>query len=100
MRSSSSAAIAARNFWELLCQNVARCYQPLRIQIRRQARSLQLQETLSLGDKRSLAIVRCGEERFLVGTAPGSVSLLATLPKIELGFENALHRSQAIEASK
>jgi flagellar biogenesis protein FliO len=105
MRSSSSAAaalpaLATQNFWNSLFKNIVRCCKPLRIRIRRAARTLQLQETLALGEKRSLAIVCCGEERFLIGSAPGSVSLLATLPKVEFEFENALRRTQAIETSK
>lgn len=47
---------------------------------RRQARrSLSLLEIQQLGDKRFVAVIRVGRQKFLVGGAQGSVSLLAEL---------------------
>ena len=43
-------------------------------------RSLQLCETLSLGEKRFIAVVQVGTQQFLVGGAGNSVSLLTDLP--------------------
>lgn len=40
---------------------------------------MHLCETLSLGDRRFLALVRVGEQKFLVGAAGSSISLLAEL---------------------
>jgi flagellar biogenesis protein FliO len=40
---------------------------------------MHLCETLALGDRRFLALVRVGEQKFLVGAAGSSVSLLAQL---------------------
>lgn len=37
-------------------------------------------ETLSLGDRRFLALVRVEQNKFLVGAAGNSISLLAQLP--------------------
>src|SRR5262249_17018946 len=42
-------------------------------------RSLRLCESLSLGEKRFLAVVQCGKERFLVGVTNQSVALLREL---------------------
>ena len=42
-------------------------------------RSLRLCESLSLGDKRILAIVECDHQRFLVAATPQSISLLQSL---------------------
>ena len=93
-------ACATQSVWGAFRNNVARYWKLLGIHAKRPSRMLQLQETLSLGEKRSLAIVRCGDERILIGSAQGSVSLLSALPKRDPAFEDALRHSQAIEASK
>ena len=53
------------------------------LQIRRKwqisSKRLLLCESVSLGEKRFLAIVKVDDRHFLVGGAPGSVSMLATL---------------------
>lgn len=51
-----------------------------KISIQRRERSLQVCETLSLGDRRFLAIVRCGEQRLLIGMAGQNICLLDRLP--------------------
>jgi len=50
------------------------------IQCKRKERAMQLCETLSLGDRRFLALVKVGQQKFLVGAAGGSVSLLTQIP--------------------
>jgi flagellar biogenesis protein FliO len=49
------------------------------VSIQRRPRRLKLCETLSLGDKRLLALVECGNELFLVGATAQNISLLQTL---------------------
>jgi flagellar biogenesis protein FliO len=46
-------------------------------------RSMRLCETLSLGDRRSLALIVVGQEKFLVATAGNSISLLARFPSLQ-----------------
>lgn len=46
---------------------------------RRQRRKLQLLEMQQLGEKRFVAIVRVGKQKFLIGGAATSVSLLAEI---------------------
>jgi len=41
---------------------------------------MRLCETLSLGDRRFLAVVLVEQQKYLVGGAPNSVALLAKLP--------------------
>ena len=50
------------------------------ITVRRARRRLRLQETLSLGDRRFLAIVELNGREFLLGCTQASVSLLKELP--------------------
>ncbi|MGH9343007.1 MAG: flagellar biosynthetic protein FliO [Terriglobia bacterium] len=50
---------------------------------RRGRRSMRLCETLSLGDRRILALVMVENEKLLVGTAGSSISLLARFPSPE-----------------
>jgi flagellar biogenesis protein FliO len=42
-------------------------------------RGLRLCESLSLGNKRLVAVVECDDQRFLVGVTAESISLLQTL---------------------
>jgi len=46
---------------------------------RRRARTLRLAETLSLGDRRLIAVLECGSSRFLVGVTSTAFFLLANL---------------------
>jgi flagellar biogenesis protein FliO len=50
-----------------------------RIVIRRRERRLRLCETVSLGEKRIVAVVQYDHQQFLVGCAGSSIELLATL---------------------
>lgn len=43
-------------------------------------RLLMLREQISVGEKRTVAIVDCGQERYLVGCTAQSINLLAKLP--------------------
>jgi flagellar biogenesis protein FliO len=47
---------------------------------RREGHLMQLCETLSLGERRFLAVVVVEEQRYLVGGAGNSIALLAQLP--------------------
>jgi len=49
------------------------------IERRRSARRLRLSETLSLGEKRFLAVVQFQQQEFLVGGTGNSIALLARL---------------------
>jgi hypothetical protein len=49
-----------------------------RLKIRR-ARRLRVRETISLGERRLVAIVECDEREFLVGATGQAISLLAPL---------------------
>jgi flagellar biosynthetic protein FliO len=44
-------------------------------------RNLKVIETLSMGDKRSIAMIEVGNSRFLVGNTPHQINLLAALPE-------------------
>lgn len=56
---------------------------------RRGKRSMRLCETLSLGDRRVLALVMVENEKLLVGTAGSSISLLARFPSLEAQSNDA-----------
>ncbi len=49
------------------------------ISLKRRENQLRLCETLSLGDRRFLAVVLVEQQKYLVGGAPNSVALLAKL---------------------
>jgi len=49
------------------------------VRVRRAERQLRLCESLSLGEKRFLAIVQCGKQHLLIGVTGESVSLLRQL---------------------
>ncbi len=45
----------------------------------RPSKRIKIVERAALGDKRNLLLVEVGEERFLLGSTPGNVSLVARL---------------------
>ena len=49
------------------------------LRVRRRPRQLHLRETLSLGDKRMIAVVEFDRRRFLVAATPQRISLLQDL---------------------
>jgi flagellar biogenesis protein FliO len=71
------AVVPARSrFLEIVRRGLARLRPP--------ARKLRLCESLSLGERRTLAIVQFESTRFLVGATPASVTLLRQLPDAEV----------------
>jgi uncharacterized protein YbbK (DUF523 family) len=60
----------------------------------RKTKAMRLCETVSLGEKRFLAIVQVDEERILIGGSASSVSLLTRLPEKEPFSAALLQRSQ------
>lgn len=51
------------------------------LKTQRNAKALRLCETISLGEKRFLAIVQVDEERILIGGSASTVALLTRLPE-------------------
>jgi hypothetical protein len=51
------------------------------LKTQRSAKAMRLCETISLGEKRFLAIVQVDEERILIGGSASSVALLTRLPE-------------------
>lgn len=74
-----------------------------RLKIRR-ARRLHLRETLSLGERRLVAIVECDEREFLLGAAGQTISLLAPLGAAAVAEPGSLEeqpaRSRAARAGR
>jgi len=63
---------------------LSRCWERIRlalagVQVRRTPRRLRLCESLTLGEKRFVAVIEFETQRFLVGGGAGSVNLLAQL---------------------
>ena len=69
-----------------LSARAARLHQSLRR--RRSERRLRLSETLSLGEKRFLAVVQFQQQEFLVGGTGNSIALLAKLDAPEVTSES------------
>jgi len=59
------------------------------VRIQRRTRRLKLCETLSLGEKRILALVECENRRFLIAATAQNISLLETLGAAEEGGEKS-----------
>lgn len=51
----------------------------LRVKVQQARKNLRVCETVSLGEKRFVAVVQVDEERFLIGGSSGAVSLLTRL---------------------
>jgi flagellar biogenesis protein FliO len=52
-----------------------------RVKVQHARKTLRVCESVSLGDKRFVALVQVDDERFLIGGSSGSVSLLSRLPE-------------------
>jgi len=65
----------------------------------RNAKAMRLCETISLGDKRFLAIVQVDEERILIGGSASTVSLLTRLPEAKAFSTILLEQSKAMRSA-
>lgn len=63
------------------------------VKIRRRERSLQLCETLPLGDRRLLALVQCQGRKYLIGATPQTISMLDCL-ETGTGRETSLRQAE------
>lgn len=59
------------------------------VSIHRRPRCLKICETLSLGEKRLLAVIECENQRFLVAATAQNISLLQTLSVSKDGDEKS-----------
>jgi flagellar biogenesis protein FliO len=63
---------------------------------------MKVEETLALGDRRFVSILKVDEERFLIALGPQGVSLMTRLDSVEAGgppeFEQALERQVSLSA--
>jgi flagellar biogenesis protein FliO len=77
---ASSPVISSRRAWERVVASLGERIRAAfsRISFNRR-RGLRLCESLSLGNKRLVAVVECDDQRFLVGVTAESISLLQSL---------------------
>ena len=63
---------------------------------------LKMEETLALGDRRFVSILKVDDERFLIALSPGGVNLMTRLDNVEAGgptlFSQALERQVELNA--
>lgn len=63
---------------------------------------LKVEETLALGDRRFVSILKVDEERFLIALSPNGVNLMTRLDNVEAGgpplFADALERQVELNA--
>jgi len=94
-----------RKMWQMLaaaysssCKSLVKAWRwvQARRQLQLASKRLCLCESISLGEKRFLAIVKVDGQHFLVGGAPGSVSMLTQLAG-EREFAEVLEESRARE---
>jgi flagellar biogenesis protein FliO len=76
----ASAPLADRTMWGTVVASLGERVRAAfsRISFNRR-RGLRLCESLSLGNKRLVAVVECDDQRFLVGVTAESISLLQSL---------------------
>jgi flagellar biogenesis protein FliO len=83
--SRSSEEGEPQSFGAAILSRIRAAFSEVRIQ--RRTRRLKLCETLSLGEKRILALVECENRRFLIAATAQNISLLETLSVPEEGGE-------------
>jgi len=69
------------------------------LKTQRNVKAMRLCETISLGEKRFLAIVQVDEERILIGGSASSVALLTRLPEKQPFAAVLLERSQPMHSA-
>jgi len=69
------------------------------LKTQRNAKAMRLCETVSLGEKRFLAIVQVDEERILIGGSASSIALLTRLPEKAQFSAVLLERSQPMHSA-
>jgi flagellar biogenesis protein FliO len=89
--SGASLRAAVGRIFAFLTAHLASLHRQLKH--RRPARRLRLSETLSLGEKRFLAVVQFQHQEFLVGGTGNSIALLARLdaPGVIPGRPDVIH---------
>lgn len=70
-----------------------------KVKVQTARKTLRLCESLPLGDKRFVAVIQVENERFLIGGAAGSVSLLTRLQE-PANFSDSLQNKLKEEASR
>ncbi len=70
-----------------------------RLRTQRNEKAMRLCETISLGEKRFLAIVQVDEERILIGGSASAVALLTRLPEPKPFSAVLLERSKAMQSA-
>ena len=68
------------------------------VRTQRKPKTMRLCETISLGEKRFLAIVQVDEERILIGGSASTVTLLTRIPDKETFSTVLLQRSQPMHS--
>jgi hypothetical protein len=71
---TAAAPWRGASFWKPLWHGLAAALRKVRVQ--KKPRSLSMQETLPLGERRFLAVVQWGNEKLLLGVTPQGISLL------------------------
>lgn len=76
------------SFFDSFLRNLVRAFRrtPLARLTIRAGRRLRLRETLSLGDRRMVAILECDGKQFLLAASAQSISLLAPLDRPDAGL--------------
>ncbi len=60
-----------------------------RVGIRRRGKALAVRETAALGDRRFVSVIQFERQRFLIGSSPSSITLLAQLRDESAGGETS-----------
>jgi hypothetical protein len=78
-RTSTLAAARLRVLWRSVIWRSLLCGTWVR-RARSKRKTLSIRETAALGDRRFVSVIQFERQRFLIGSSPSSVTLLAQLP--------------------
>jgi flagellar biogenesis protein FliO len=79
-QAAERTCVAWRAFSGFAAKGVSRGWRFLMAHARSKPKTLFVQETATLGDRRFVSVIQFEGQRFLVGSSPSSVALLAQLP--------------------
>jgi len=77
---SADASLGSGRFLMLAAVRLKALWRSARSRAASKRKTLSVRETVALGDRRFISVVQFGRQRFLVGSSPAAITLLAQLP--------------------
>ncbi|MGB8011179.1 MAG: flagellar biosynthetic protein FliO [Terriglobales bacterium] len=79
--------LAAPRFWALAAERLGVLWRSVLRRTGSRNKTLAVRETVALGDRRFVSVIQFESQRFLIGSGPSAITLLASLTDVSTGGE-------------